>query len=436
MSSRTAASLLSSSAAGASPASARSACGFAGGRLVAACGQPRARLGQRRQPRRLAVEVAFARARFRFGVAGRFERRARGLDRLALVVDIGARAHQFAVDLGKPAALRQPPRRPGRRMRRRDKAVPAPQIALARDQPLAGLERCRELAAGLAVDHADLRQPAGKLRRRLDESRQRFGAFRQRRIGAVGIDFRPVHGRRGIDRRVEIVAERCAERLFVAFVDRDVVDHRRPQIARLQRQHLAERLGLGLQPLHALFGFGERARAASRSARALACAASAATAAASASVSAACAPSTAAASGAWSPRLQRRQFAFDLGDLGGDAGDALALLARGVLELVALRGEVGERGGQIAENLFGGAEFAVGLGHLGIDAAAPAGAFARLLADAVFLGGELGQRGFGVGGELLLALAVGGELLEPQVEFGDAVLGALLLAVEVVQARR
>ena len=40
------------------------------------------------------------------------------------------------------------------------------------------------------------------------------------------------------------------------------------------------------------------------------------------------------------------------------------------------------------------------------------------------------QRGFGVGGELALALDVGGELLEPAVEFGDAVLGARFLAVE------
>ena len=49
--------------------------------------------------------------------------------------------------------------------------------------------------------------------------------------------------------------------------------------------------------------------------------------------------------------LERRQFALDLGDFAGDAGDALALLARGVLELVALGGEIGERGGQIGENL-------------------------------------------------------------------------------------
>ena len=67
-----------------------------------------------------------------------------------------------------------------------------------------------------------------------------------------------MHGRGRIDRRVEIVAQRGAQRLLVAFLDRDIVDHRRPQVAGLERQHLGQRLGLGLQPLHALFGFGER----------------------------------------------------------------------------------------------------------------------------------------------------------------------------------
>ncbi len=131
--------------------------------------------------------------------------------------------------------------------------------------------------------------------------------------------------------------------------------------------------------------------------------------------------------------LERGQFALDRRDLAGDARDALALLARGVLELVALGGEIGERGGQIGENLLGGAEFTIGQRYFGIDAATAASAFARFLADAVFLGGQTCQRRFGVGGELALALAVGGELHQPQIEFGDAVLGARFLAVEVGQ---
>ena len=68
-------------------------------------------------------------------------------------------------------------------------------------------------------------------------------------------------------------------------------------------------------------------------------------------------------------------------------------------KLIALRGEVGERGGQFGEDLLGGGERAVGLGDAGVDAAAAAGAFARFRADRLFLGGEPRQRGFGVGGE-------------------------------------
>ncbi len=249
---------------------------------------------------------------------------------------------------------------------------------------------------------------------------------------AVGFHLAPVHGRGRIDRRVEIVAERGAERLLVALLDRDAVDHRRPQAAGLERQHLRERLRLGFQPLHALFGLGERGarrfefgaggvvrgfggdrggfglgqrrlRAFDRGGKRRAGAA-----------------------------VQRRQFALDGGDFAGDARDALVLLARGVLEAAALRGQVGERGGQLAENLFGGGKLAVGLRDLGVDAAAAAGALARLAADGLFLGGQPRERGFGVGGEHALALDVGGELLEPQVELGDAVLGALLFAFEVL----
>src|SRR5664280_2854342 len=116
--------------------------------------------------------------------------------------------------------------------------------------------------------------------------------------------------------------------------------------------------------------------------------------------------------------LERGQFALDRRDLAGDARDAFALLARGVLELVALRGEICERGGQIGENLLGGAQFAVGLRHFGIDTAAAARAFVRFLADAVFLGGKAGERSFGVGGQLLLAQA-DGELSAAEKIFSD-----------------
>ncbi len=156
--------------------------GLGGSCLVAAGGQPHARLGQRGLARRLAVEIALARARLGLGVARRIEGGLRGLQGAALVFDLCAGARQFAVDLGKAAALRQPPGGAGRCVRGRDKAVPAPQVAVARNQPLAGLERRSKPDTRLALDHADLRQPAGKLRRRLDVARER----RRRPSGSAG----------------------------------------------------------------------------------------------------------------------------------------------------------------------------------------------------------------------------------------------------------
>ena len=144
-----AASLLSSSAAGASAASARSASALAAlassrlaVRRVRASASAESRAAWRLRSRSRARVSAF-------GVAGGIEGGLRGLERACACPSTSARAdHQFAVDLGKAAALREPPRRAGRRVRRRDEAVPAPQVAFARDQPLAGLERGGELAAG------------------------------------------------------------------------------------------------------------------------------------------------------------------------------------------------------------------------------------------------------------------------------------------------
>ena len=130
--------------------------------------------------------------------------------------------------------------------------------------------------------------------------------------------------------------------------------------------------------------------------------------------------------------LQRRQLALDGFDFAAELGDALAVVARGGLELVALRGKGGQRGGEVGEDLFRRVQLAIGLDDARIDAAALAGVLARFGADGFFLGGKPGERRFGVGGELLFALDVGGELHEPHVKLGDAVLGARFLAVEVL----
>ncbi len=96
-------------------------------------------------------------------------------------------------------------------------------------------------------------------------------------------------------------------------------------------------------------------------------------------------------------------------------------------------GKVGKRGRYIGKDLLGAAEFALRLGHLGIDAAAAAGALARLRTNGFFLGGEASDCLFGIHGESLLALGIRGELHQPQIEFGNAVLGAGLFPVEILQ---
>ena len=86
-----------------------------------------------------------------------------GLDGAALGFGIAARSAKLGVDIGEAVLGGEPARGRGRRIRGGRKAVPAPQIALARHQPLAGLQLRDERRPKRAVDHADLRQPPRKL---------------------------------------------------------------------------------------------------------------------------------------------------------------------------------------------------------------------------------------------------------------------------------
>ena len=88
--------------------------------------------------------------------------------------------------------------------------------------------------------------------------RERLHAVRQRRIGRIDRGAHPAHGVGLVDRRVEIVAERGAERDLVALLDGHLVDHRRPHALGLDRQKLHQRLGFGVEALHRALGVGER----------------------------------------------------------------------------------------------------------------------------------------------------------------------------------
>ena len=106
------------------------------------------------------------------------------------------------------------------------------------------------------------------------------------------------------------------------------------------------------------------------------------------------------------------------------------MAAHAGLELAALGGEVGERGGQFGEQPLGGGQRRLGLRHPLVDAAALFDARLDLFLQLGVFGIEPLQRHVGVGGLLLLAGDVGGKLRQPAVELGDALLGALFLAVE------
>ena len=99
-----------------------------------------------------------------------------------------------------------------------------------------GLEQRQRRAASVALDHADLREPAREFRRRLNMIGERLDALRQRRIGGIDVGARPAHGRRRIDRSFEIVAERGAERGLVALLDGEIIDHGRPEILGVDMQ--------------------------------------------------------------------------------------------------------------------------------------------------------------------------------------------------------
>ncbi len=183
---------------------------------------------------------------------GRFERPKLGLHLAAGVCKI-------ALDRLQAAALGEPARRTGRRMGSDGEAVPPPEVTLARYEPLPGPKQHHEARSVGALDDADLGEAAGELRRRLDIARQGRGAFRQHRVGRVDRGARPAHGCGFIDRRIEIVAQRGAERLLVAFFDDERIHDGRPEILVLDRKQLADRLGLGFEALHLPFRVGERA---------------------------------------------------------------------------------------------------------------------------------------------------------------------------------
>ena len=208
---------------------------------------------------RFALQFAPTIAGVRFRLGGCGDLRLRRCGRLTACLDLAAGDLQLGFDVEQSIALFEPAGGSGRRMCGNGESIPAPQIAVARDEPLAGLEQLGKTRAVVARDHADLGEPARQFSRGASDMRgERFDALRQCRIGRIRLAPRPMHRRARLDRRVEIVAQCGAERGFVSLFDAEQIDYRRPQILVVDVQHLGERLGLGLQAVVASLGFGER----------------------------------------------------------------------------------------------------------------------------------------------------------------------------------
>ncbi|MET3339353.1 hypothetical protein ABIF61_007877 [Bradyrhizobium japonicum] len=242
-------------------------------------------------------------------------------------------------------------------------------------------------------------------------------------------------GADGVDRGIEIVAERGADGLFKALVDGDAVDDRRPQILGLAVEDLGDRARLGFEPLCALVGLDQRR---ARGFQRLACR----------DVGGFARLRRGFRGGQRLLRgLDRRGqlveiakaaslggklllFRSDVRDLLVEPGQLVAVGADIGLELVALGGEVGQRGGELGELLFGFGQHRLGFADALVDTGALLDARLDLFLQLGVFGVEPLQRDVGVHGLLLGAGDIAFELGKAALELGDALLGALLLAVE------
>ena len=115
-----------------------------------------------------------------------------------LIGGVDAGLLQLVLDVDEAGALGETPRRAGRGVGRGDKAVPAPDVAFERDQPLAGLELRDQFGAALArrprrsapggapVRPAPERGPRAPRRPRAAPDRRRSTPALVQRIGADG----------------------------------------------------------------------------------------------------------------------------------------------------------------------------------------------------------------------------------------------------------
>jgi len=123
-------------------------------------------------------------------------------------------------------------------------------------------------------------------------------------------------------------------------------------------------------------------------------------------------------------------FRLDVADVLIKPREAVAMAAHAGLELVAPRGQVGQCRGQLGKQALGIGERRLGGRDPLVDPGTLLDARLDLLLQLHVLGLEPRERDLRVRGLLPLAGDVGGHLRVPTIELGDALLCALLLAVE------
>ncbi len=130
------------------------------------------------------------------------------------------------------------------------------------------------------------------------------------------------------------------------------------------------------------------------------------------------------------------QAGFDFGEFGCQSRDALFLIGRGCVELMAAGGQISQCPRQFGKRLFRSGQSRVRHRDAFADAANSFGAGLRLLCQRLFFSRQTLQCGRRITGERALTLKVCGKLLEPVVEFANPLLGAQFLALEPVPGDR
>ena len=200
------------------------------------------------------VRVPQGLARRTLSAVGGFTRGLRIVPLATQVVEMALDRGQCSLKVRETVALLEPDGRRGRRLGRCREPVPAPQVALARDEALAWqqLRLCRE--AGGAVNDANLRKAAGEGAWRLHDAGQNLRAIRKAGQGGAVVQRTPVDRRRVIERYVEVIAKRRAKSGLEARRHLEEVNDRRKAFRYAGRQRFTQRAHFRLEALKFAFG--------------------------------------------------------------------------------------------------------------------------------------------------------------------------------------